>query len=202
MGESRANLRSKTSVSFSVQSKRKKKKDKKKRNASTSKGLDSLTPPPSVSYSLNSLPSPGLQDPALPHSPAQQGGPPSQPPGTHMTPCGGRKGSLQGQTAGGAEAATGGSPAPQDQTPGATLPEGKDHDTPDPSQGSSLSQERAGPAASASDGVPGKKDTAQASLLPGSNADHSETRNELQPMAPTSAVSYGTVMTWVGPLCP
>ncbi|KAF6297909.1 hypothetical protein mRhiFer1_000154 [Rhinolophus ferrumequinum] len=165
----------------------KKKKKKKKRNASTSEGLDSLIPSPSVSCSLNSLRSPGLQDPALPHSPAQQGGPPSQPPGSDMTPCGGRRGSLQGHTAGGAEAATGGSPAPQDQTPGATLPEGKDHDTLDPSQGSSLCQEGAGPAASASDRGPGKKDTAQASLLPGSNGDHSETSNALQPMAPTSA---------------
>lgn len=180
-------------------------------NASVSAGLNSLPPSSSVSCSLNSLVSAGLQDTALPQSPAQQGGlpsQPSQPPGTDSTPLqgAGRRGSLQGQTAGGAEAATEvrspSSMAPQDRTPGATPLEGKDHDTPDPSQGNSLPQEGAGPTATATGGGPGKKDAVQAPLLPGSKGDRSETRNEPQPMAPASRVSCGAEMTRVGPLCP
>ncbi|KAF5914971.1 hypothetical protein HPG69_011164, partial [Diceros bicornis minor] len=157
-------------------SKRKKQKRKKKQNIAAPTEPGSFSGP----YGLHSLGNPAFQDAAPPQCGAQQNSPtsqPSQPPSTSVTPLegGGHKGPLvpteaggrplQGQAVGGAEAAVGGeslsSPAPQDQTLGGALLEGKDHHTPDPSKDRGLPQEGAVPTTSAGEGRPGKEDTAQ-----------------------------------------
>ncbi|XP_058417797.1 E3 ubiquitin-protein ligase RNF213 isoform X3 [Diceros bicornis minor] len=164
-------------ASWTIQrSKRKKQKRKKKQNIAAPTEPGSFSGP----YGLHSLGNPAFQDAALPQCGAQQNSPtsqPSQPPSTSVTPLegGGHKGPLvpteaggrplQGQAVGGAEAAVGGeslsSPAPQDQTLGGALLEGKDHHTPDPSKDRGLPQEGAVPTTSAGEGRPGKEDTAQ-----------------------------------------
>ncbi|KAM5307769.1 E3 ubiquitin-protein ligase RNF213 isoform 2-T2 [Glossophaga mutica] len=157
-------------------SKSKSRRERRKRQsqgASAAAGPASSSLPPSTPCSLHSPANPSFQGSALPPRPAQQGG---------------RRGSLPGQAAGGAEAAPGGespgSLAPQGPAGGGALPQGK-------------GQEGAGPTPTpkAGEGGPGKEVAAQEVPPLESDGAHSEPRREPRASAPASAAAEATAKT-------
>ncbi|XP_036924176.1 E3 ubiquitin-protein ligase RNF213 isoform X2 [Sturnira hondurensis] len=152
---------------------RRERRKRKNQSASVSTEPESLSLSPSMPCSLDSLANPGFQGAALPPSPAQQGGLPSQPSGslgmdTGVAP-GGRRGSLPGPAAGSAKRASKG------ESPGSVAPQG--------------------PTPEATEGGPGKEATAGELPPPESDGAHSEPRREPRatPGQPAAAPTSGAI---------